>query len=65
MRIAEVWWLLFILLSLGGWFLITLIFGLLGAGRRADEREERILQIISLAPPDDITELEDPPNAQT
>jgi len=32
---------------LGGCFIITLIFGLLKAGRKADEAEERILQIIS------------------
>jgi hypothetical protein len=65
MRIIEVWRLLLILLfSLGSWSFITLIFGLLRAGRRADEWEERILEIISPAPPDDPTELDDPSNAQ-
>jgi len=37
------WLLLLISLGLGGCFIITLIFGLLSAGRRADEGEEKIL----------------------
>jgi len=49
-------WLLLILFGLGSCSLITLIFGLVRAGRRADEWEERILRIISPAPPDDVPE---------
>lgn len=46
------WLLLLILLGFSSCFIITLIFGLLGAGRRADEGEERILEIMSPAPLD-------------
>jgi hypothetical protein len=45
------WWLLLLLCSLVGCFLIVLILGLLRAGRRADEAEEKLLEIISPAPP--------------
>jgi len=38
------------LLGLSCGALIILIFGLLGAGKRADEGEEKILKIISPAP---------------
>lgn len=38
-------------------FVITLILGLLGTGRRADGSQERILEIISPAPPTSITEI--------
>lgn len=40
------WLLLFALLIPGSFFLITLLFGLVSAGRRADEAEERILEIL-------------------
>jgi hypothetical protein len=63
MRAMGMWWLSIILLGLGSCFSITLIFGLLRASRRADEGEERILKIISPAPRDDITTLEDTANA--
>jgi hypothetical protein len=40
---------LFILFGLGCCGFMALIFGLMGAGRRADEGEEQILKIISPA----------------
>ena len=42
--------LLFSLFALGSCLFIILIFGLLRAGRKADEREEEILAIILPAP---------------
>jgi len=62
-RVMGMRWLLLILLGLSSCSLITLIFGLVRAGRRADEGEERILDIISSVPPDD-TELEGTPSAR-
>jgi len=50
------WLPLLILLGLSGCFVITLTFGLLEAGMRADEGEDRILEIISSAPPKGITD---------
>jgi len=47
------WLLLLILLSMGSCSVITLVFGLLHAGRRADEGEERILEIMSSELPDE------------
>jgi hypothetical protein len=41
---TEMYLLLLILSGLGSCFLVTLMFGLLRAGRRADEGEERILE---------------------
>ena len=40
------WSLLYALLALGGFFLIILLFGLVKVGRRADEVEERIIEIL-------------------
>ena len=59
------WLLLLVLLGLGSCFFITLIFGLLKAGRRADEGEERILKLIlPPTPSQDATADEDIPNGQ-
>jgi hypothetical protein len=52
MEMMEMWLLLLILLGFSSCFIITLIFGLLGAGRKADEGEEKILEIMSSTPPD-------------
>ena len=43
------WWFLIIFLGLAIGFFITSIFALMKAGRRADEGEERILEVISPA----------------
>ena len=40
-------WILLILSGLSSCVIMVLIFGLLGAGRKADEEEQRILRIIS------------------
>jgi hypothetical protein len=53
MEMMEMWLLLLVLLGMGSCFIITLIFGLMGAGRRADEREEEILDIMSSELPDE------------
>jgi hypothetical protein len=50
------WLPLLILLGLSSSFITTLIFGLVGAGKRADEGEDRILEIISPAPAHSITD---------
>ncbi len=47
------------LFGLGSCFFIALVFGLLNAGRRADEGEERISFIITSAHPDNTVVLED------
>lgn len=53
------WLFLLILFGLGGCsFIIILVFGLIRAGRRADEWEERILTIISPESPDNTTATE-------
>jgi len=54
--VIKMWLPLLILFGLIGCFFITLIFGLMRAGRRADEGEEKILEIISPAPRGSITE---------
>jgi hypothetical protein len=47
---TAMWLLSLISLGLGGYALITLgIFGLVSAGRKADEGEKRILELISPA----------------
>lgn len=45
------WPLVFILFGLGSGFLIILIFGLMKAGKRADEGEDKIIDRISLNSP--------------
>ena len=60
--VMGMWLLLIILFGLIGCSFIALIFGLMRAGRRADEGEEKILEIISPAPRVNITE--DSANAQ-
>jgi hypothetical protein len=45
------WSLLFLSFSLGTGFLIALIFSLMKAGRKADEAEEKLLEILSPARP--------------
>lgn len=52
----EMWLLLIILFGLIGCSLIVLIFGLMRAGRRADEGEEKILEVMSPAPLHSIAE---------
>ncbi len=42
------WPFVFILLGLGSGFLIILIFGLMKAGKRADEGEDKIIDCMSL-----------------
>jgi hypothetical protein len=49
MEMMEMLMFLIALPCLGSCFIITLIFGLFKAGRKADEAEERILKIISSA----------------
>jgi len=59
---AEMWLLLLILLGIGGCVVIMLgIFSLVSAGRKADEGEERILELISLASRNDIDIKENTP----
>ena len=53
-ELTKMWLLLLILLGLGSFFFITLILGLVRAGRRADEGEERISEIILPTPPGDV-----------
>jgi hypothetical protein len=61
--VVKMWLLLLTLFGLIGCSLITLIFGLMRAGRRADEGEEKILEIMSPASRESITE--DSADAQT
>ena len=55
MENIEMWLLLLISFGLVICFFVILIFGLVKAGRRADEGEEKILKIISFEQQDDIT----------
>lgn len=45
------WSLLFLSFSLGAGFLTALIFSLMKAGRKADDAEEKLLEILSPARP--------------
>ncbi len=53
------WRLLFVLFGLGSCFFLVFIVGLLKAASRADDGEERILEIISPMPSDDMADAVD------